>query len=99
MTLETKDYNVLCEGFLNYNPVMGSLLLNHFNDFEHYTKPDSIGLTSYLFENFQITDYGYLSDDEQWGYVGNVLFTVIGKYVNPHEYDETWLHIRIEAMK
>lgn len=98
MTLEAKDYNILCDGFLSYNPVMKSLFLNQFNDFEHYTKSDSIGLTSYVFENFQITDYGYLADSEQWGYVYNILFSVIGKYINPHEHDETWLHIRIEAM-
>lgn len=96
--IPSKDYNIECDGYLSFNPVMKGLFLNRFNDFEHYTKSDSIGLTSYLLEHFEIEDNAYLSDDGKWGYIHNVFFSVIGVYNNLHKYNKCWYHIRIESM-
>jgi hypothetical protein len=97
--LETKSYHDLCNGYLIFNPVASGLELSKFNQFGNYSKRQSVGLTTYLLEHFEIEENAFLSDDVNWGYIHNVLFSVIGIYNNPYAYDECWYHIRIEAMK
>lgn len=97
--METKSYHQLCDGFLIFNPVASGLFLSKFNHFDNYSRSESIGLTTYLLEHFEIEENTYLSDDAKWGYIHNVLFSVIGMYNDPNEYDNCWYHIRIEAMK
>lgn len=101
MILEKKSPNELCDGYLIYNPVMGRYYLYPKGvSMDNYTIKESVGKTTYIDCNFDNLGFGYKDEDETWGYYcGLILFSIIGRYIQPDEYKTEWYHIRIEAMK
>lgn len=97
-TLEKKSYTKICDGFLCWNESAKRFSLQPYDGIEEYEKHESVGLTCHIFPNFSIEETAYFSSDKSWGYIDNILFSVLGMYLTPVG-SIFWYHIRIEAIE
>ena len=90
--------NEICDGFLSYNPVMKKLYFQEFDKFDNLKFSESIGKVTYLHNGF--TELGhkssFIDNNIQWGYIDNVLFCIVGKYISKD--NGIWYQIVIESI-